>query len=286
MPNESGFILPLTLIIVAIGAMVVIGLLSYASGLFRAAGDDTDALLELYAADAGVIYVKKLMERQAPLGAISPIEVNGLEVTMRVIPVESPNQAVPPAAPVPINELELPDAMRQVHLVTLESAPEGTKLDISWAFIPPPPGSTPTSSTPTPIYPSIALYAQEPTGSPVALSDPLRVVVPDARNWTSLTVEDLEGRYVVKFDPGDLKGIETAAFTADPRECGRSTEPRFCLTTPPADYIVVSMAGSATVTTYLRHMPQWTDPAGGRVEFTYSGANVNTLSWKPYAPDE
>ena len=55
--------LPLVLIIVAIGAMVVIGLLGYASGLLRAGGEDADALKELYAADAGITHVKRLLEQ-------------------------------------------------------------------------------------------------------------------------------------------------------------------------------------------------------------------------------
>ena len=88
-PSESGFILPLVLIIVAIGAMVVIGLLGYASGLLRAGGEDADALQELYAADAGIAHVKKLLEQGAPHDVIAPIEVNGLEVKMVVTPVGS-----------------------------------------------------------------------------------------------------------------------------------------------------------------------------------------------------
>ena len=95
--------LPLVLIIVAIGAMVVIGLLGYASGLLRAGGNDADALQELYAADAGITHVKRLLEQGAPIDDISPIEVNGLPVTMVVTPVGTPGAAVPTPWPRPVD---------------------------------------------------------------------------------------------------------------------------------------------------------------------------------------
>ena len=106
-PSEAGFILPLVLIIVAIGAMVVIGLLGYASGLLRAGGEDADALQELYAADAGITHVKKLLEQGALMDDIPPIEVNGLEVKMVVTPVGSLGSSVPTPQPRPIDP-ELP----------------------------------------------------------------------------------------------------------------------------------------------------------------------------------
>ncbi|MDE2823165.1 MAG: hypothetical protein OXK79_06640, partial [Chloroflexota bacterium] len=117
--------LPLVLIIVAIGAMVVIGLLGYASGLLRAGGEDADALKELYAADAGITHVKRLLEQGSSIDDISPIEINGLRVTMAVTPVGTPGAAVPTPWPRPIDP-ELPENHLGQHLVTLKSVPEGT----------------------------------------------------------------------------------------------------------------------------------------------------------------
>ena len=302
-PSESGFILPLVLIIVAIGAMVVIGLLGYASGLLRAGGEDADALQELYAADAGIAHVKKLLEQGAPHDVIAPIEVNGLEVTIVVTPVEAPGAAVPPPEPHPVDP-ELPVEHLGPHLVTLNSVPEGTKVDISWAFTRPTPTPTPTPTpipdppdpnqpptltpTPTPIptYPSVAVFAGLGGGTPIAISEPLREMIPDRAYW-----RDLEGielgdaeTYVVDFDPGTQTDLVSDPFTQD---CDSPTEALFCLTTPPMDYIVVSTAGQTTVTAYLRQMPRWTRGIQGGINFTFSGGGqVYTLSWKPYPPDE
>ena len=114
-PGEAGFVLPLVLIIVAIGAMVVIGLLGYASGLLRAGGEDADTLKELYAADAGVAYVKKLLEQRSLPNDIPPIEVNGLTVTMAVTPVATPGTAVPTPWPRPVDP-GLPEEATGPHL--------------------------------------------------------------------------------------------------------------------------------------------------------------------------
>ena len=154
-PSEAGFILPLAIIIVAIGAMVVIGLLGYASGLLRAGGEDADALKELYAADAGVAHVKNLL-REGPLPTPIPtIEVNGLEVAMYVTPVATPNPAVPAPLPEPIAP-RLPEDLDGIHRVTLKAVPEGTKVNISWAF------------TPTSAASSIFIYKSEDMVTPVA----------------------------------------------------------------------------------------------------------------------
>ena len=302
-PSESGFILPLVLIIVAIGAMVVIGLLGYASGLLRAGGEDADALQELYAADAGIAHVKKLLEQGAPVGDISPIEVNGLEVKMDVTPVGTPVAAVPPPEPHPVDP-ELPVEHLGPHLVTLNSVPEGTKVDISWAFTRPTPTPTPTPTpipdppdpnqpptptpTPTPIptYPSVALFAGLGGGTPIATSEPLTEVVPERKYWVDLAdIELLDAEtYVVDFAPGTISDLVSEPFTQD---CDSPTEALFCMTTPPMDYIVVSTAGQTTVTAYLRQMPRWTLGIQGGINYTFSGGGeVYTLSWKPYPPDE
>ena len=286
-PSEAGFVLPLVLIIVAIGAMVVIGLLGYASGLLRAGGEDADALKELYAADAGITHVKRLLEQKFPHENISPIEVNGLTVTMAVTPVATPGAAVPTPQPHPIDP-ELQEGHFGPHLVTLKSVPEGTTLDISWAFT----QLTPTP-TPAPPYPSLAVYAGLGGGTPIATTEPLTEVVPERKNWIDLPPRDrppieLLGTktYVVDFNTGTLEDLVSHPFTQDKDKCGKQIVAHFCLTTPPMDYIVVSTAGETTVTAYVRQMPEWIPGIKGGINYTFSGAEVVTLSWKPYPPDE
>lgn len=285
--GEAGFILPLALIIVAIGAMVVIGLLGYASGLLRAGGEDADALKELYAADAGIAHVKNLL-REGPLPTpptpIPTIEVNGLEVNVYRTPVATPNPVVPPPLPEPIAP-QLPDKLNEIHLVTLKSVPEGTQVNISWAFMPPLISAAP----------SIFIYKSEDMTAPVTICQPSSNVPAEGRQWIDCSA-DLEtsevGAYVVKFDPGTAIGLESATFSEDPQVCDTPTEPRFCLTTPPVDYgvistdyIVVSEVGDTTVTAYLRQMHDWELGDNGGISYTYSGGEVHTLSWKPYPPD-
>lgn len=303
--------LPLVLIIVAIGAMVVIGLLGYASGLLRAGGEDADALKELYAADAGITHVKRLLE-QGPLPTdIPPIEINGLEVTMAVTPVGTPGPPVPTPWPRPIDP-ELPENHLGQHLVTLKSVPEGTQVDISWSItrltptptptpaptpiqIVPNPTATPTPTpTPTPIYPSLAVYAGLGGGTPIATAEPFdellpgQEFMPGQKRW--LDIEEVElldsETFVVAFDHGTLTDLASDPFTEESQKCKRPTEPFFCLTTPAKDYIVVSTAGDTTVTAYVRQMPFWELDLRGGINYTFSGAEVVTLSWKPYPPDE
>ena len=292
-PDEAGFILPLVLIIVAIGAMVVIGLVGYATGLFRAGGQDTDALRELYAADAGVAHVKKLLQQQQEekdqCDAKLKIEVNSLEVNIRVICESTPRTAVPTPQPVPIDPL-LPDNHLLPHPVTLNSVPEGTKVDIIWAFTQPTPMPTPT---PVPTYPSVAISAGLGEVTPIATTEPLKEMVSGRKYWIDIPPRDrpplelLDAEtFVVNFDPGTVRGLVSDPFT---KECDSPTDPYFCLTTPPMDYIVISTAGQTTVTAYLRQMPEWNlDDMGyaGRISYTFSGGKVDTLSWKPYPPDE
>ncbi len=307
-PSEAGFVLPLVLIIVAIGAMVVIGLLGYASGLLRAGGEDADALKELYAADAGVAYVKKLLE-QGPLPTdIPPIEINGLAVTMAVTPVATPGTAVPTPWPRPVDPGLPEEELLGPHLVTLYSVPEGTKADISWAFtrLTPTPTATPTPTpipllpnitptptptpTPSPIptYPSLTVYAGLGGGTPIATTEPLTELRPGRKRW--LDIEDVEllgtEEFVVDFNPGTLTDLVSDPFTEDSQKCDSPNDPFFCLTTTATDYIVVSTAGQTTVTAYLRQIPEWIPGIKGGINYTFSGAQVVTLSWKPYPPDE
>ena len=303
-PSEAGFVLPLVLIIVAIGAMVVIGLLGYASGLLRAGGEDADALKELYAADAGITHVKRLLEQGSSIDDISPIEINGLRVTMAVTPVETPGAAVPTPWPRPVDP-KFPENHLGQHLVTLKSVPEGTKADISWSItrLTPTPTPTPTPTsipildvtptstptpTPTPIYPSLAIYTGLGGGTPIATAEPFDEFLPGRTLWLDLEEVELldAGIFSVNFDFGTLTDLASDPFAQDSQDCNSPTEPFFCLTTPAKDYIVVSTAGETTVTAYVRQMPFWELDLRGGINYTFSGAEVVTLSWKPYPPDE
>ena len=293
-PDEAGFILPLVLIIVAIGAMVVIGLVGYATGLFRAGGQDTDALRELYAADAGVAHVKKLLQQEeAQCDENLKIEVNSLEVNIRVICVSTPGTAVPTPQPVPIDPVLTP-VLSEPQSVTLNSVPPGTKASIFWVFTPPSPTPTPiggvSSPTPTPepVLPSISSTLDDGFGTVIATRVPLPSLIQGENSIPLESEEELAdpGTYIVTFDPGTVIGLESAAFSEDPEDCHKMVNPKFCLTTPPMDYIVVSRAGQTTVTAYLRQLPNWQQSFSGGINYTYTGGEVDTLSWKPYPRDE
>ncbi len=297
-PDETGFILPLVLIIVAIGAMVVIGLVGYASGLFRAGGNDTDALRELYAADAGVAHVKSLPNQGAKTGNIAPIEVNGIQVTMNVTPIASLEESVPPPLPVPIDPA-LPMVLSEPHSVPLHSVPEGATASIFWVFTAPsatpaPPSDDPVTSgsptptpTPEPALPSISITVDDGSETAIATSVPLRSLS-EGENFVRLEEVEIpvQGTYVVTFDPGTTVGLESVEFTDDYEDCGKRLNPNLCLTAPPTDFIVVSRAGQTTVTAYLRQLPDWQQSFSGGINYTYTGGQVDTFSWKPYPPDQ
>ncbi len=297
-PDEAGFILPLVLIIVAIGAMVVIGLVGYASGLFRAGGNDTDALRELYAADAGVAHVKNLPNQGARTGNITPIEVNGIQVTMNVTSIASPEESVPPPLPMPIDPA-LPTVLSEPHSVPLHSVPEGATASIFWVFTAPstapaPPSDDPGTSgsptptpTPEPALPSISITVDDGSQSAIATSIPLRSLS-EEENFVRLEEVEIpdQGTYIVTFDPGTTVGLESVEFTDDYEDCGKLVNPNLCLTAPPTDFIVVSRAGQTTVTAYLRQLPDWQPSFSGGINYTYTGGQVDTFSWKPYPPDQ
>ena len=279
-PDEAGFILPLVLIIVAIGAMVVIGLVGYASGLFRAGGNDTDALRELYAADAGVAHVKSLLKQGAKTGSIAPIEVNGIQVTMNVTPIASLEDSVPPPLPVPIDPA-LPKVLSEPHSVPLHSVPEGATASIFWVF------TAPSTTTSEPALPSISFTIDDEFETAIATSVPLRSLS-EGENFVRLEEVEIpdQGTYIVTFDPGTTVGLESVEFTEDYEDCGKRLNPNLCLTAPPTDFIVISRAGQTTVTAYLRQLPDWRQSFSGGINYTYTGGLVDTLSWKPYPPDK
>lgn len=296
--GEAGFILPVVLIIVVIGAMVVIGLLGYASGLLRAGAEGADALAELYAADAGI---EKMKERLGSTDYMTPkpFVVGRVEVTVHVTPITTPHTAVPTTAPQAFDPV-LPTPLDDPVPTTFESVPEGTQFNIRWqytlpsptptltptptplAITPPPSTLTPTPSptfTLTPVSPFIAMYRGAQAGTPVATSEPA-----DKENRAELTEMSLgEGTYRVEFDPGTTTVLTSETFSTVDENCQDEGRSYFCVFAY-EDYIVISTAGQTTVTAYLRRVARW-DKSDDPAVYSHSW-DVHTLSWKPYPPDE
>ena len=88
--SEAGFILPLVIIVVAVGALVVIGVLGITSAILKSGANDTESLLELYAAESGIQHI--MGELRAGADILSPgytppgLVVNGLNIHLTVAP--------------------------------------------------------------------------------------------------------------------------------------------------------------------------------------------------------
>lgn len=307
-PDEDGYVLPSVILVLTVGAMVAIALLGYAAALLKAGGDDADSVLHLYAADAGITTMKHRLKQ----GTVTPPTpfMFGDDITDVTVKVEIRTSQAPlgTLTPQPII-LGLPD-LSDEYSVIIESVPPGSELNVRWRYVlprspspqlagvPPPaqptddPSPTPTptptgspqpTSTPTPVPPSIKVYVPprsvaEGTPTPIVTSVPCP---DDQRNCVEIVEQPLEREEDIEvvFDTGEDMVSAPQLARACP---ARRNISYFCLTAAPMDYVVVSTAGSATVTAYIRRFPRWKRTG----ELDDPPYDVIILSWKPYSPDE
>ncbi len=252
-PPEAGFILPTVLIIVAVGAIVIIGLLGYTTTVLRAVGKDADALIELYAAEAGVAEVKERLltgEIIPILWAPESFEVNGLTVE---VSVNYPEVAAP-KTPRYIDPGVGAVSANQPYRLVLRDVAFNSEMSVNWAF----------QAEESSIASTIAIHrGDEPDGEVTRIDESIR------ESPNSLEVADLtSGTYTVEFS------VSTSTLVTEPFDETESLNSTWIYGSIYTDYVVTSKAGDTTVTAYLRQVHDPTDPSVHR--------KVYTLSWKPY----
>ena len=303
-PDDGGYALPIVIVVIAVGAMVAVALLGYAAALLKAGADDADSLRHLYAADAGIATMKeRLKDGESTL--LEPLMVDDIEVRVEVTPVSTPRAPLPTLTPPPIDP-ELPDPLEGPHEVIVKSVPPRSVLDVRWEY------STTTDRTMSSEYtpPSIKVYPPtEAEGTPIATSKPCADYPQDNESLgcqqVSYEVKDTRVDLTVDFDPGTVGGLST--LRGRPPTCPNKNGTTLCVSRTPdpagadedegsaplvalqEEYIVVSMAGTTTVTAYIHQIHQWclddssNDLGVGR---TYERCDdVKIRSWKPYPPD-
>ena len=236
------------LIIVAVGAIVIIGLLGYTTAVLRAGGEDADALIELYAAEAGIAQVK---ERLLNGESIPPptFEVNGLTVEVSV--ADPIRQA--PDTPQYIDPRVDSVSGSETKFFTIDSVRPNTEIEVNWAYIPELATST------------IRFFS----GSNLVTTNP--VVTSTSTSPNRLKVEPtVSTTYTIEFETHTTTTLESAPFSA-----AGDVDSSWVSASTYRDYIITSKTGDTTVTAYLRQVFNPTDPQSVTPQ-------VHTLSWKPY----
>ena len=245
------------LIIVAVGAIVIIGLLGYTTAVLRAGGKDADALIELYAAEAGIAELKeRLLNGESITLPWAPpqFEIDGLAVE---VSVNYPEVAAP-KTPRYIDPGIGTVSANQPYRLVLRDVVFNSEMSVNWAF------QAVTSS----ITSTIAIHrGDEPDGEVTKVDESIK------ESPNSLKITDLtSGTYTVEFS------ASTSPLVTEPFIDTGALDSTWIYGSIYQDYVVTSKAGDTTVTAYLRQIPgPTTSSTGGKIP-----QKVYTLSWKPY----
>ena len=231
---------------------MIIGLLGYTTAILRASADDTDAVIELYAAEAGIIEVKNLLLEAGSIttpSVLPALEVGGMPVEVSI----TPPIKTAPDTPQYIDPLVLVVSGNENHVFTIESVRAGTALHVNWAYSPDPSTST------------INIY-RGPSADGGILTDSAVFTMSPGSLRIDPTVVDA---YTIEFENNGTTTVQSAGFGT-----AGDTNTTWVYVSSYKDYVVTSRAGNTTITAYLRQIPGPTDPPVPQ--------QVYTLSWKPH----
>ena len=226
--SETGIMLPLVIIVVAVGALVVIGVLGITSTILKSGTNDTESVLELYAAESGIRHI--MGELQASADILSPsytppaLFVNGLDVHLTV---STPTTLAPASDGVYVDALVNTVSAENSHRFIFENS-VGPHIKVNWQF-----------------DPSVT--------SPLAFLQQTTTTIPPSPSPTTATTT-----------PAHVEITFTSSSTVTSREFDPLGNPSasWIFVQAHKDYVVTARAGATTVTTYLRQIPGPTDPKG------------------------
>ena len=224
--SEAGIILPLVIIVVAVGALVVIGVLGITSTILKSGANDTESLLELYAAESGIQHI--MGELRAGADILSPgytpsgLVVNGLNVYLTVA---APTTLAPASDGVYVDPLVNTVSAETSHRFIFENS-IGPHIKVNWQF-----------------EPSVT--------STVAFLQQTTTTLPTPPSPTTATTT-----------PGHLEVTFSSSSTVTSNEFDSLGNPSasWIFVQAQKDYVVIAKAGATTVTAYLRQIPGPTDP--------------------------
>ena len=224
--SEAGIILPLVIIVVAVGALVVIGVLGITSTILKSGANDTESLLELYAAESGIQHI--MGELRAGADILSPgytpsgLVVNGLNVYLTVA---APTTLAPASDGVYVDPLVNTVSAETSHRFIFENS-IGPHIKVNWQF-----------------EPSVT--------STVAFLQQTTTTLPPPPSPTTATTT-----------PGHLEVTFSSSSTVTSNEFDSLGNPSasWIFVQAQKDYVVIAKAGATTVTAYLRQIPGPTDP--------------------------
>ena len=224
--SEAGIILPLVIIVVAVGALVVIGVLGITSTILKSGANDTESLLELYAAESGIQHI--MGELRAGADILSPgytpsgLVVNGLNVYLTVA---APTTLAPASDGVYVDPLVNTVSAETSHRFIFENS-VGSHIKVNWQF--------------EPSVTSTLAFLQQ----------------------TTTTLPTSPGPTTATTTPGHVKITFTSPSTVTSSEFDSLGNPSasWIFVQAQKDYVVTARAGATTVTAYLRQIPGPTDP--------------------------
>ena len=139
---QSGFVLPLVLVGMAIGTLVIFGMLRYAGTVARVGGQDNDQVLALYATQAGVASVEAdLRDGEDALAGeyvLPTSTVNGYDVHLSI---DTPTTSTQPP---PVHQYVDPGvkfgleslAGQEPYYFRIDNVQAGGSIRLNWAFTP------------------------------------------------------------------------------------------------------------------------------------------------------
>lgn len=231
---------------------MIIGLLGYTSTVLRAGADDTDAVIELYAAEAGITEVKNLLLEEGSSittpSVLDPLDVGGLPVEVSITSPLAPAHDTPQY----VNPLLHIGSGDESYVFTIKSVRLDTRLQVNWAYSPD------TSTSTINVYRGQMVDIENLIGTSATTTPSSFTINP--------TVASV---YTVEFRGNAATEIQSAQFSP-----AGDTSTTWVYVSSYRDYVVTSRSGATTITAYLRQIPGPTVPPVPQ--------QVYTLSWKPH----
>lgn len=254
--DERGYLLPIVLVALVLGAFLILPLLSFVSTSILTWEKSAQRELAYYAADAGIEAVlsdlRQGKDALAPSYTLPSVALNRYTATVtvtapsRVEPLPGGSVLVDPGATTSLNPL----ASQAAFLYQLDEVRGGSPLQVNWLY------------TPTESDWAINIYEGSGTGGPQVVGtsgsdSPARVMV------SAASIKG--GTYTIRFFNNSNVPIYSAQFS-------RTGEPAktWLRATVFKEYVVTSTAGLVTITVYARQAPG-PNPAS---------SSVGIMSWQ------
>ncbi len=249
--GETGLIMPVVIMIIAVGTLVVFTMLQRTATIAGAGADDIDTLAAMYAADAGINTVISSLTKPAdpmPTLSTTTVAIGEYGAAIKVVRVAATSTPTYAYVDAQVDAL----SPGQTDTFTLLHVRPGSRIRVNWALA----GDMDWK---------IELYRGDGLGGILIKTQA------DSIGPGSLIADSLPdgGAYTVVFTNTGTSPIVPGPFARGGEQA------TWVYVQSGIDYVVTSLVNNVAVTAYLRQMPGPTTPQ--------TRQRVYTESWKPYA---